>query len=60
VARPQAQRHLDRDGFATAWPKEGPPRVWSANVGAGYSSVAVSGGRVYTMGNVSDVITSCA
>ena len=41
--------------FATAWPKEGPPRVWSANVGAGYSSVAVSGGRVYTMGNVSDV-----
>src|SRR5919108_3155000 len=33
------------------WPAEGPNRVWKANVGTGFSSVAVSGGRVYTMGN---------
>jgi outer membrane protein assembly factor BamB len=44
----------ERD-FLTAWPKEGPHRVWSAKVGVGYSSVSVSGGRLYTMGNVNDV-----
>lgn len=32
------------------WPAEGPKRLWSANVGAGYSAVSVAGGRVYTMG----------
>ena len=41
--------------FVTSWPKEGPHRVWTARVGVGYSSVAVVGGRLYTMGNVSDV-----
>src|SRR5262249_49798899 len=28
-----------------------PPRLWTAQVGEGYSSVAVKDGRLYTMGN---------
>jgi outer membrane protein assembly factor BamB len=34
-----------------AWPVGGPKRLWSARVGEGFSSVAVNGGRLYTMGN---------
>lgn len=41
--------------FLTAWPKEGPIRLWAAKVGVGLSSVSVVGSRLYTMGNVSDV-----
>lgn len=41
--------------FITAWPKEGPNRLWTAKVGVGYSSVSVAAGRLYTMGNISDV-----
>ena len=41
--------------FIAQWPKEGPHRLWAAKVGVGYSSVSVAGGRLYTMGNVSDV-----
>jgi outer membrane protein assembly factor BamB len=33
------------------WPADGPPLVWKATgAGTGYSSFAVSGGRIYTMG----------
>jgi len=37
--------------WVTRWPASGPRQVWKANVGEGYSSVAVKGNRVYTMGN---------
>src|SRR5688500_19509128 len=33
------------------WPATGPKRLWAAQVGEGFSAVAVKGGRVYTMGN---------
>jgi outer membrane protein assembly factor BamB len=42
-------------GWSTSWPQEGPKRVWQADVGIGYSSVSVSAGRLYTMGNKEDV-----
>jgi outer membrane protein assembly factor BamB len=42
-------------GWQATWPAEGPKRLWQAPVGVGYSSMAVSRGRVYTMGNVADV-----
>lgn len=32
--------------LATAWPKEGPPILWSAKVGEGYSNPVTSEGRV--------------
>jgi outer membrane protein assembly factor BamB len=41
-------------GSLLRWPTSGPGRRWTAQVGEGYSSVAVKGGRVYTMGNAGD------
>ncbi len=39
----------------STWPAEGPKKIWQASVGVGYSSVSVSQGRLYTMGNVDEV-----
>jgi outer membrane protein assembly factor BamB len=36
----------------TRWPVSGPKKLWQAQVGMGFSSVAVVGGRVYTLGNL--------
>lgn len=36
------------------WPAAGPKQLWKTEVGLGYSSVAVVGGRVYTMGNTNE------
>jgi len=41
-------------GWTTRWPEKGPKVLWKANVDGGYSSFAVAGGRVYTMGNALD------
>jgi outer membrane protein assembly factor BamB len=50
-------RGANRDGISQEtgllkqWSAEGPPLVWKAQgAGAGYSSLAVTGGRIYTMG----------
>jgi outer membrane protein assembly factor BamB len=37
------------DDLLTAWPAEGPPVLWRAKAGGGFSSLAVAGGRVYTL-----------
>ena len=51
-------RGPERNGISSeqGWLKEGaaPRTVWEADVGAGYSSVAVKGGKLYTMGNHGD------
>ncbi|MBI3853403.1 MAG: PQQ-like beta-propeller repeat protein [Verrucomicrobia bacterium] len=44
-------------GWQTTWPKEGPKQLWKAAVGIGFSSMSVSNGRVYTMGNEKDTET---
>ncbi len=36
------------------WPADDPPIVWKAEVGTGFSSFAVAGGRVFTTGNEDD------
>lgn len=36
-------------GLATAWPAGGPRRLWSRELGEGFSGVAVEGGRLFTM-----------
>lgn len=37
------------------WPAGGPPLAWKSDrLGEGYSSVAIVGGRIYTMGNRGD------
>ncbi len=38
-------------GWISTWPKEGPKVLWKKSLGMGYSTVTVSNGRVYTMGN---------
>ncbi|HSE31167.1 MAG TPA: PQQ-binding-like beta-propeller repeat protein [Pyrinomonadaceae bacterium] len=38
-------------GLLKQWPADGPPLVWTATgAGTGYSSLAIAGGRIYTMG----------
>jgi outer membrane protein assembly factor BamB len=38
-------------GLLKQWPTEGPSLVWKATgAGTGYSSLAISGGRIFTMG----------
>ena len=50
-------RGTNRDGVSSekispaSWGKEGPKQLWKKEVGTGVSSVAVEGGRLYTMGN---------
>ena len=44
-------------GLISAWPADGPKRLWTAAVGTGYSSVAVSRGKAYTTGNVNGTDT---
>jgi outer membrane protein assembly factor BamB len=42
-------------GLLTSWPAGGPAKVWTATgMGEGFSSVSVSGGRVFTMGDRRD------
>lgn len=48
-------RGLDRDGTSPAsglaipWPEEGPKVVWRRPIGSGFSGLAVSAGKLYTM-----------
>ena len=41
-------------GWLTTWPAEGPKILWKAPIGTGFATTAVSGGRVYAMGNIND------
>ncbi|MBM3982899.1 MAG: polyvinylalcohol dehydrogenase [Planctomycetes bacterium] len=54
-------RGADRSGVSTekgllkAWPKDGPALAWKAtSLGKGYSSVAIMGDKVYTLGDIAD------
>jgi outer membrane protein assembly factor BamB len=39
-------------GLLASWPQSGPPLAWkTSGLGGGFSSVAISGGRIYTMGD---------
>ena len=43
--------------WSDQWPKEGPPIVWKAAVGLGFSSVVVSGGKAVTAGHANETDT---
>ena len=53
-------RGIACDGISTEidwsceWPASGPVRVWERAIGIGFSSVAVRGKRLYTMGSIAD------
>jgi outer membrane protein assembly factor BamB len=36
-------------GLSDSWPSAGPRQLWSRELGEGYSTVAVEGGRLYTL-----------
>ena len=39
-------------GLLARWPEAGPPLAWQASgLGVGFSSLAISGGRIYTLGD---------
>src|SRR3990172_9592957 len=55
-------RGPNRDGLSretdllSSWPAGGPPIVWKATgLGAGYSTVTVDGGRIFTLGAARDI-----
>ncbi len=54
---PQRNGISAETGWLEAWPEGGPPVAWRAEVGTGFSSFAVAGGRVLTLGNVDHVDT---
>ena len=39
----------DAKGLASSWPKGGPKPLWSRRLGEGHSSIAVHGGRLFTL-----------
>ncbi|MEO1996755.1 MAG: PQQ-binding-like beta-propeller repeat protein [Planctomycetaceae bacterium] len=39
-------------GWSTDWPQDGLPVVWSRAIGIGFSSVSISGGRLFSMGHI--------
>lgn len=39
----------DSTGLAEKWPKEGPKKLWSRDLGGGYTAILVDGDRLYTM-----------
>jgi len=52
---PERNGRSPETGLLAAWPEGGPPLAWrSGGVGAGYSSLAVVGERIYTSGDAGD------
>ncbi len=52
---PKRNGHSADTGLLKQWPATGPALAWKTKgLGAGYSSVCVSGGKIYTMGETSD------
>jgi outer membrane protein assembly factor BamB len=55
---PQRDAVCSETGLLKTWPKNGPPLLWNTrtvngkvNVGTGYATVAIAGGKIYTLGD---------
>lgn len=48
-AGPHRDYRADSTGLAASWPDAGPRRLWSRDLGEGWSSIAADAGRLYTM-----------
>jgi outer membrane protein assembly factor BamB len=49
---PDRDGHSRETGLLKEWPKEGPKLLWQIdNLGSGYATPSVSGGRIYLMSN---------
>lgn len=45
---PQYNAHAPDTDLADSWPPEGPPMLWTREIGRGYSSLTIVGNRVFT------------
>jgi outer membrane protein assembly factor BamB len=45
---------ISDEQILTNWPTDGPKTLWRASVGFGFSSISISDGRAFTMGNSDD------
>ena len=48
-AGPHRNFTSDAKGLANSWPASGPKKLWSRDLGDGYSGIAVDGAVLYTM-----------
>jgi len=48
---------ISSESVSAVWPADGPKLLWRTGVGTGFSSVAISHGRAYTMGNTNNADT---
>lgn len=49
---PHRDNRSTETGLLAAWPEEGPKLLWTTRgIGEGFSTVSISGGTLYTMGN---------
>jgi outer membrane protein assembly factor BamB len=46
---PDQEFRAKSDGLAKTWGEDGPPELWSRELGDGYSAILVDEGRLYTM-----------
>lgn len=46
---PRYDAHADDTGLAPDWPADGPPVLWTRELGAGYSAFVVAEGRAFTL-----------
>ena len=52
---PNRDAKSNETGLLENWPEDGPPLAWKATgVGGGYSSIAITNGRIFTMGDLDD------
>ena len=50
---PRRDNLATETGLMQVWPKDGPELLWTASgIGHGYSSVAITGGRIFTAGMI--------
>ena len=50
---PRRDNMSTETGLLKRWPKGGPKLIWKADgIGHGFASVAITGGRIYTAGNI--------
>jgi outer membrane protein assembly factor BamB len=52
--RGPARTGVTAEQISTSWPAEGPKVLWRASIGTGFSSMSISRGKLYTIGNAND------
>jgi len=57
---PQQNFIVETAGLASAWPQEGPPKIWERELGEGYSGIVADGGTLYTLYRKGDEDVVCA